>query len=225
MSVKTMTTKQIQDDLKVIALTWPDAVPWEQADRVNALKTELKRRGEDPVVKPDRVTIANRGAIDMLPTEELEKELRGLSDQISRDPSNEEAQQRFADVRFEIRRRAKAQPNGDDAALQRPSLPPRELELPPDDEVPRKPATVSPEILDEIRSQQLVPRRPTAGGKTELGAPAQEEPTGGLVDRVGKLLLERALLCLNNNSFIDAVGLIGAFVQLRSSVRDKPSSL
>ena len=134
MSVKTMTTEAIQDDLDTINMTWPEGVPPEQADRVNALKAELKRRGEVPTPRPGRAQ--GRGArpdVDDMSRDDLEKELRVLSATISRDPEDADAQKRFADVRYALRSRSR---NGEgDAPVPRTStLPPRALELPDEDE-------------------------------------------------------------------------------------------
>ena len=109
MSVKTMTTEQLQNDLKGVAQMWPGGIPMEQNDRVNALKSELKRRAAPIDVS------------EMLPTEkilggdaasmsddQLATELRKLSNRLAGNPKDEEAQMRFADIRFEIRRRAKS---------------------------------------------------------------------------------------------------------------------
>ncbi len=124
MSVKMMTPQQIRDDLDTVALTWPDGIPWEQADRVNALKGELKRRGEEPWVldpRPKTLTVGDKD------TDALEKELRALS---TRPQDDADAQKRFAAVRDELRRRAK-----ETAPAARSPLPAREIEMPADVDV------------------------------------------------------------------------------------------
>lgn len=149
MSVKLMSPEQIRNDLKTMELTWPDGIPWEQFDRVNALKAELKRRGEPldgPSGPPAGALYAGTAALAASTTAELEVELRKLS---ARD--DEDSQKRFADVRDELRRRAKV----DSAA---PPTPPRsqvvsrELELPDED--------------DEIvrTTQKAEPKRPQTKG-------------------------------------------------------------
>ncbi len=138
MSVKQMSSDQLRDDLAAIALTYPDEVPWQQVDRVNALRAELKRRGESverpagqrPVPAPQLATMTG---------EELEAELRKLSTR-----KDEASQNRFADIRFELRRRAGAPTKLAEQAETSPSVVPRALELPSDEEVER-----------------IVPRRPT----------------------------------------------------------------
>lgn len=148
MSVKLMTPDQLRADLENLVLTYPEGVPWQQLDRVNALKGELKRRGE-PIDRPAGSKPAAR-AVLALTTGELEAEIRELSTR-----ADEESQERFANVRFELRRRAKLL---DDAGLQgeevttkakrSSAVVPRELELPSDEEVarvvPRRPAVASP---------------------------------------------------------------------------------
>lgn len=126
MSVKTMTADAIRNDLRTIALTWPDGVPWQQLDRVNALKAELKRRNE-PIDGPAGPPTPAATPLAAMTTAELESELRALSTR-----SDEASQARFADVRFEIRRRA-----NDSLEAVRPArqAAPRALELPDEDEV------------------------------------------------------------------------------------------
>jgi len=152
MSVKQMTTSQIQDDLRTIALMWPEGIPWEQTDRVNALKGELKRRGE-PFEKP--VDLFDERAVNKpataATTDELEAELRALSERVARNPKDEAAQQRFADVRYELRQRSRT--SSEPAAQPRTSpVAPRALELPSDDEV----ELVTPPPTEA----RIVPRRP-----------------------------------------------------------------
>jgi CBS-domain-containing membrane protein len=111
MSVKTMTTESLQNDLKSIAQMWPGGIPTEQNDRVNALKSELKCRNAtldaSEMMPREKVT---EGAADVLSDERLASEMHKLSDRLSKNPKDEDAQTRFADIRFEIRRRAKVAP-------------------------------------------------------------------------------------------------------------------
>jgi hypothetical protein len=129
MSVKQMSTTQIQDDLQSIARMWPDGVPSEQSDRINALKGELKRRGEQarPISTPaqNRATSAVlTGPVDALTDDQLASELKRLS---AADLGDEAIQTRFADVRFELRKRAKTEPSS--------SVSPRAIEIPEASEV------------------------------------------------------------------------------------------
>jgi len=107
MSVKTKSTEQIQTDLQGIVKMWPGGIPPEQADSVNALKSELKRR--NVMLNADDVSPRENapGDVNTVSEHQLSKELKVLSDRLARNPKDEEAQTRFADVRFEIRRRAK----------------------------------------------------------------------------------------------------------------------
>jgi hypothetical protein len=136
MSVKLMTTESIRDDLETIAITWPEGVPVTQVDRVNALTAELKRRGEDTVVPngaPGKVKTGRRSIKDM-DREELEQELRTLS---KSSPGDEAAQERFADVRYELRSRLVKKDLAEDelpSGPPPPPLPKRQLELPDEDE-------------------------------------------------------------------------------------------
>ena len=111
MSVKTMTTESLQNDLKSIAQMWPGGIPTEQNDRVNTLKSELKRRNAtldvSEMMPREKVT---EGAADVLSDERLASEMHKLSDRLSKNPKDEDAQTRFADIRFEIRRRIKVDP-------------------------------------------------------------------------------------------------------------------
>lgn len=170
MSVKLMTPDQLRADLTTIVLTWPEGVPWQQIDRVNAIKGELKRRGE-PIDQPAGSKPAAR-AVLALTTGELEAEIRELS---TRD--DEESQERFANVRFELRRRAKLldqlSQEGEEVvakAKRSPVVAPRELELPSDEEVarvvPRRPAVASlakaprpaPSVPDSVRGYRATSR-------------------------------------------------------------------
>jgi hypothetical protein len=106
MSVKTMSTEQLQNDLKSVTQMWPGGIPTEQADRVNALNSELKRRNVTvEATKP--LPSENIRASDAMSDDELARELRQLSEQLGRNPKDDEAQKRFADIRFEIRQRSK----------------------------------------------------------------------------------------------------------------------
>lgn len=126
MSVKQMTSDQLRADLRAIALTFPEGIPWQQVDRVNALRGELKRRGESPDAPAPPAT---QGSPTAATTEELEAELRTLSTR-----NDEESQKRFADVRYELRRRAKAEDDADSRPKTSP-VNPRALEMPSDEEV------------------------------------------------------------------------------------------
>lgn len=105
MSVKMMTTEQLQNDLAHTFQMWGGGIPPEQNDRVNALRAELKRRGATEHAARQELPVA-RG-IEGMTDEQLAAELRGLSDRISKNPSDETLQERFADVRFELRKRTK----------------------------------------------------------------------------------------------------------------------
>ena len=169
MSVKSMTTEQLQDDLESIARTWPNGIPTEQNDRVTALKGELKRRGaEMRTIRPVTGETASdrpRNIIDMSDVQ-LEKELRKLSQTIGSDPKDEDAQNRFADVRFEMRKRAKAAPSS-------PPVAPREIEI-PDTVETKKPS------LPE--GEQVRRAEPIANGRTSIkGFSADAQGNGVLV--------------------------------------------
>lgn len=141
MSVKLMTSDTIRADLQALVLTWPDGIPPEQADRVNALRGELKRRGEDPNVAasiPTSAVLAAQLPIGQMRQDDLERELRDLSDRLGKKPDDEAAQNRFADVRFELRRRMKSSPLAVTATMPPPPPDPRALELPDEDEVELK---------------------------------------------------------------------------------------
>jgi ribosomal protein L18 len=105
MSVRTMTTEQLRADLDAVARMFKDGIPAEQNDRVNALKSELKRRGASAPTG-DAEPAAALGLEDMNDAR-LEKELRRLSERINKSPDDEALQSQFADVRFEMRKRAK----------------------------------------------------------------------------------------------------------------------
>lgn len=140
MSVKQMTTDQLQDDLESIANTWPGGIPPEQNDRVNALKGELKRRGEPLRAARAKQTSNGNGApkdIGSMTDAQLEKELRELSQSLGANPKDEDSQNRFADVRFEMRKRAKAAP-AEQVPPASPSVSPRAIEIPNESEVETK---------------------------------------------------------------------------------------
>jgi hypothetical protein len=139
MSVKLMTTESIRDDLETIAITWPEGVPATQVDRVNALKAELKRRGDDadaPNGAPSKAKKLGRRSVKDMDRDELEAELRSLS---KTGPGDEAAQERFANVRYELRSRLAAKKDLAEDELPPgpppPPLPARQLELPDEDEM------------------------------------------------------------------------------------------
>lgn len=105
MSVKMKTTEQLHQDLASIHNLWAGGIPPEQNDSVNALKAELKRRGVDAAVIRPEMPVA-RG-IESMTEDQLGAELRALSDRISKSPSDDDLQARFADIRFELRKRTK----------------------------------------------------------------------------------------------------------------------
>lgn len=150
MSVKMMTADQLRDDLRSITLIWPDGVPFQQVDRVAALKAELKRRGE-PLETTKAVAPTPRGPDAEMTTEDLEAELRKLSVK-----SDEDSQKRFADVRFELRRRAKVDADAPGEPEGRPKtspVTPRALELPDD---VAEPAPAPAKITDSRASKQRI---------------------------------------------------------------------
>lgn len=106
MSVKMMTTEQIHNDLSLIHRMWSGGIPQEQADRVNALKGELKRRGVEAKAPSDMPQSVQPGVLEDMNDDQLAKELRDLSVSIGKDPGNDGLQERFANVRFEMRKRA-----------------------------------------------------------------------------------------------------------------------
>lgn len=159
MSVKLMSAEAIRDDLETIALTWPDGIPFQQVDRINALKAELKRRNEPlerPVGSSSSLTARPMNAMT---TDELEVELRTLSTR-----NDEGSKDRFAEVRFELRRRAKALEADAPKTKPRSSVTPRELELPDDDDVepvvprrPLRPSQTEPATLKKMPLKKKVP--------------------------------------------------------------------
>ena len=103
MSVKQMTNEQLQADLGVILNMGGGSPPPEQQDRYNALRAELKRRGADATPRMPEQASSN---VEAMSASQLEAELRKLSQRIGANPNDEAAQERFADVRFEMRKRA-----------------------------------------------------------------------------------------------------------------------
>lgn len=135
MAMKNMTTDQIYDDLELIDRQWPGGVPTQQQDRVNALFGELKRR-EVPLKRLAKSAAKESTALVSVPDmddEQLENEMRRLSTKLSNDASDELAQTRFADVRYEIKKRTKSSP----------SVQPRSIEIPDEVEL-TAPATKQP---------------------------------------------------------------------------------
>lgn len=155
MSVRKMTTDQLKADLEAIILTWPDGVPEQQQDRVNALRGELKRRGGDEVSMQPR---PQASAVDLadLTDAALEKELRRLSGVIERNQKDEAAQERFAEVRYELRKRQKAngESNGNGKEMFGGAVVARTTEMPAR-RVPRQVDTpqLDTEVFDEMKKE------------------------------------------------------------------------
>jgi hypothetical protein len=148
MSVKQMSTDQLQDDLESIAQTWPNGVPEQQSDRVNALKGELKRRGEEVRRAAPPKTNGNGSkpkSIKSMNDEQLEAELRKLSTAIGVNPKDEELQERHANVRYEMRQRNAAGP----------SVAPRSIEIPDEDEPEKARQIESPRVQEDKRKLAL----------------------------------------------------------------------
>lgn len=168
MSVKQMTTEQIRDDLTSIAMTWPEGVPWQQQDRVTALKGELKRRGESFDLA-SAVTAAVQGKterpIKAMEDDELEAELRKASERLSRNPGDEATQKRFADIRYELRARTKAGAAEAPEVRKAPIPLGRELELPDDDELPAKPKSAD-RVVPLVKDGRTVGKAYVDGGTT-----------------------------------------------------------
>lgn len=112
MSVKLMTTEAIQTDLATIHNMWGGGIPPEQQDRVNALKGELKRRGAgEQEMRKQLPQEHSVGDVASMTDDQLSVQLRKLSERISKSPNDDELQEAFANVRFELRKRAgKAKP-------------------------------------------------------------------------------------------------------------------
>lgn len=108
MTVKLMTSDQINNELNVINRMWSGGIPPEQADRINAYKAELKRRGVETKAAPPQPTqqTANQ-AVSEMSDEQLTKELGETLQHVGRDLGDDNTQERFADLRFEIRKRNK----------------------------------------------------------------------------------------------------------------------
>lgn len=153
MSVKTLTTAQIRADLRALALTWPEGIPVEQTDRMNALKGELKRRGEEAEAPAVATKATQRLTVEVMSQEALEKELRSLSEMR---PDDEVSQKRFADIRFELRKRARVEAAAAEEAKTLTSAPVRALELPDDEQLQKN--------IEDMRSRQ---RTPTAYGSDD----------------------------------------------------------
>lgn len=170
MSIKLMTSTQIRDDLYTLALTWPDGLPSEQVDRANALRAELKRRGEDPAVTKAEAPVSRAARrVEEMTTPALEQGLRELSTTMTKD--DDAAQDRFAGIRFELRKRAlkeKAEPEKAKVEPEQvkvaPARPPIALEMPDDEEVKR--------YQDEIKKVKRVPE----GAKVEYERKPVDEP-------------------------------------------------
>lgn len=109
MSVRLMTTDAIKKDIQVTVRQWPGGIPAEQEDRMKALYGELKRRGQEA---PDRPAAPEpQTELADMNDDGLERELRRVAERIGKEPENEDLQNRFADVRFEIKRRSKPAPS------------------------------------------------------------------------------------------------------------------
>lgn len=181
MSIKSYTTPQLQQDLDTIFRMWPGGVPPEQTDRVNAIKTELKRRGAElrpapTVVQPQQL----QRAISQEPTSgmsyaALKRELASVVKSINLDPGNDDLQNRFADLRYEVRQREKQGRTDDEVGEtakaapppSSPSVAPREIEIPDDIElnpmagrlVPRRDEAPPPRTEPAEENQAQLQRR------------------------------------------------------------------
>lgn len=98
-----MTTEQIHKNLATIANTWPGGVPEQQVDQVRALKAELKRRGVDQHEMRVAANEPKPLEVSEMNADQLSAELQRLSQHIGTHPHDEEAQNRFADVRYALR--------------------------------------------------------------------------------------------------------------------------
>ena len=169
MSVKTMTSDQIQGDLEAISRIWPSGVPPEQTDRVNALKGELKRRGETVRAAtrqpPAAQTNGQPKSIAGMSDDQLAKELQNLSNAIGTDPNDDALQERFADVRFEMRKRAKAAKE-EPAVPTSPSVTPRAIEIP--EEEPAKGSLFSEASEKRAKSASAAPASSVKGFTAQL---------------------------------------------------------
>jgi len=224
MSVKLMSAEAIRNDLKVIALTWPEGLPWQQVDRVNALKAELKRRGE-PLDGPSEPTPARAvNNIAALTTEELEAELRTLSTR-----NDEASQTRFADVRFELRRRAQSDP---DQVKSRPQTAPRALELPADDEVApwtnvEKPAPEKPAADRSVARRPTVPAPKTVQKKVPTvvcGYTVTDREDGSIVLEYEKVLPNGSVMIAGVLEGEDADDFIAMVTAARARARARAAA-
>jgi len=115
MSVRTMTTDALQKDLNSVMSMWGGGIPVEQADRVNALRGELKRRGVEartqaaPLASQDHQPNGEptQPLLSELNDQQLQAELDRLLTYVGKNPMDEAAQTRFADARYEVRSRSK----------------------------------------------------------------------------------------------------------------------
>lgn len=110
MSVKLMTTDQIHLNLATIANMWPGGIPTEQYDQINALKSELKRRGVDAHPMTPTGPQTKPVVVEGMTMEQLQKELEILAGALGKTPNDEGLQERFANVRFELRQRLRNMP-------------------------------------------------------------------------------------------------------------------
>lgn len=152
MSVRKMTVGQLNADLEAIMLTWPDGIPEQQQDRINAIKGELKRRGADEVSTQSQVR-QQTSAVDLADLTEpaLEKELRRLSEILNRNSKDEAAQERFAEVRYELRKRQKVTSNGNNGNGAKEYAPPplAERKVPRQIETPQ----LDIEVIDSMKKE------------------------------------------------------------------------
>lgn len=164
MSLKQYTTETLQDDLAALARMWPDGIPEQQTDRVNAIKNELKLRGatlrRSQPAQPQRASVYEDSAapapsvnggepINLLSDAALDSEYKLAARQVGDDPGNDVLQDRFATLRFEMRKRAKAK--AEQPATPPPqSVQPRDIEIPNDVER-RVPRFVAPQSASAVR--------------------------------------------------------------------------
>lgn len=142
MSLKQYATETLQADLAALARMWPDGIPPEQNDRVNAIKNELKIRGVSlrPAAQQprqsvyDEVKVVDAGnggeSINLLSDAALDAEYKLTARQVGDDPGNDQLQDRFATLRFEMRKRAKAKADQPPQVFAQ-SVIPRDIEMPP----------------------------------------------------------------------------------------------
>jgi hypothetical protein len=114
MSVKLMTTDQIHSNLATLHNMWPGGIPTEQVDQVNALKSELKRRGVDAKIQVPQgfpqPQAQQETPVEGMTADQLAKELGKVSEQLSKNPHDDALQERFANVRFALRQLTKNAP-------------------------------------------------------------------------------------------------------------------